>query len=178
MQDIQDAAIKDRTLRLVPESDDPAPLHMRLLPPETEPEPASPFFDIHAAWNRRRAGNALPDWHDFDFADFRGWHSRLKVSVFPDDRPDPLFRIMGETWRIVAMGNLAGVRFSEVRPKLYDRQFRDHFRAIRDQGLIGRTRGAIAGADREFLTIEVLELPYSRDGARVGGLLHCLHVHA
>lgn len=161
----------------LPETEDPAPIDMWLLPLDTEVDPASPFVDILSAWNRRRTGDQPPDWDAFDFADFHGWHSRLKISVFPDDRPDPLFRIMGESWRIVAMANLAGLRFSEVRPKLFQRQLKEHFEAIRDQAMIGRTKGAIAGLEREFITIEVLELPVARDGKRVGGLLHCLHVH-
>lgn len=163
--------------RFLPESENPPALDMWVLPLDTRIDADSPFADILAVWNRRRIDDGPPDWDAFDFADFREWHSRLKISLFPDDRPDPLFRIMGESWRIVAMANLAGLRFSDVRPKLYERQFKDHFKAIRDQEMIGRTKGAIAGLEREFLTIEVLELPVARDGKRVGGLLHCLYVH-
>lgn len=167
----------DAARSYLPESEDPSPLDMWLYPLDTRFDADSPFSSIVSAWNARRTGDGPPEWDAFDFADFRGWHSHLKVSVFPDDEPDPLFRIMGESWRLVALGNLAGVRFSEMRPKLFRRQLRDHFKAIRDGALIGRTRGKIAGISRDFISIEIMELPVARDGKRVGGLLHCLHFH-
>lgn len=160
----------------MPERDNPTPANLELLPLNTTLDPASPFATVLTTWNRRRTGAHPPEWTNFDFTDFRGWHSHLKVSVFPDERPDPLFRIMGEAWRSIAMGYLAGKRFSDVRPKIFERQFRDHFKAIRDNALIGRTRSAVSARNRGFTKIEVLELPVGRDGQRVGGLLHCLHV--
>ncbi|MDF1791312.1 MAG: hypothetical protein P1U88_05340 [Thalassobaculaceae bacterium] len=146
------------------------------MPLDTALEETSPFTDILATWNRPRRGTDLPLWSDFDFIDFKGWHSRIKVSVFPDDGPDPKFRIMGESWRIVTLGNVAGFRFSEIRPRLYHHQLREHFAALREQRMIGLTSGSIAGVARDFMSIDVLELPYTLDRQTVGGLIHCLHI--
>lgn len=162
----------------IPQDPDSGLFLTRRLPLDATLEPNSPFREIHAIWNSRRTDDGPPRWEDFDFTDFRGWHSRLKVSVFPDDQPDPEFRIMGENWRDIAMQNLAGMRFSKMLPRQFEYQFRDHFREIRDKALIGHAFGPVAAIEFGLRKTEVLELPVSRNGEKVGGLLHCLHIDA
>src|SRR3546814_19337225 len=69
---------------------------------------AAPFASLIRVWLDRRSDAGPPDWGAFDFADFRGWHSRLMTTVFPDDEPDPEFRIVGDAWRNMAGSNLRG----------------------------------------------------------------------
>src|SRR3546814_9475071 len=59
------------------------------------------------------------------------------TTVFPDDEPDPEFRIVGDAWRNMAGSNIRGRRFSQCTPRLYASQYRMHFRAIRDTGRVG-----------------------------------------
>lgn len=161
---------------LIPNDPKAEAFRMRRLPLDAVLKPDSPFHEIHAIWNGRRIDDGPPRWEDFDFTDFRGWHSRLKISVFPDDQPDPEFRIMGEKWRDLVVRNLAGLRFSEMLPGQFELQFGDHFREIRSKSLIGHALGPIAAVDLGLRQVEVLELPVSRNGEKVGGLFHCLHI--
>jgi hypothetical protein len=170
---INDSGLTNTTV--AQERDDPTPFTTRHYPLSVELPQSSPFRDVLSVWNSRRIGAEPPAWDAFEFSDFRGWHSRMIVSVFADEEPDPVFRIMGEDWRHTSFGNVTGMRFSELLPKLYGSQFRDHLRTIREQALIGHASGQAAQEGRDFLNIQVLELPVSRNGERVGGLLHCIH---
>jgi len=69
-----------------------------------------------------------------------------------------------------------GVHFSGGWPRLFDLQFRDHFGAIRQSGLIGLTEGRNAISTRNFLSIRVLELPVRAGGADVRRLIHVVRV--
>jgi hypothetical protein len=109
-----------------------------------------------------------------EFADFRGWHSRLVISDLPADEPDPLYRVIGEDFRVVSYSTEPGQRFSDRTPLLYDRQFREHFREIRDRGLIGWSVGPVAFFGREHVRLNVLELPFRDGGASVARLVHIM----
>ena len=158
------------------EASDPAPYVIAHIALDGELSPDSPFHNIHQAWARRRTGDTPPAWDTFEFTDFRDWHSRLIISVFRDDEPDPEIRITGEAWQVVGPTNLKGLTFSQLFPRLYERQFRAHFAEIRERPLIGLCRGPLAAVDRDFVHVQVLELPVARFGYRVGGLIHCLHI--
>lgn len=132
----------------------------------------TPFTPLIQVWMARRVQNPVPEWDDFDFADFRGWHSELIVSIFPDDEADPEFRIIGEGWRILQQHNGVGLRFSQVLPRLYGFQFREHFREIRDLGKVGWAAGRSPHIGRGQIPFQAIELPFRRDGNRVAGLLH------
>lgn len=156
------------------EAPDARPFDLRRLDAEEALAAAPDFASLIALWSGRRAGAAVPDWHDMEFADFRGWHSALLVSDITDGEPDPLFRVIGEDYRIVRDSSLPGQRFSELMPRLYERQFREHFRAIRDQGLLGLAVGPAALVGREHVHLRILELPFRRGGDGVRRLLHAL----
>lgn len=156
------------------ERPDAAPFRVHLLDPERAAQSAPAFAGIVALWRERQQGAAVPDWNDFEFADFRGWHAAMLVSDLPDEEPDPLFRIIGEDWRIVPLTGFAGRRFSEVMPQLYQRQMREHFRQIRERGLIGWSVGPAVQINREHLRLQVLELPFRRGGPRVERFAHVL----
>lgn len=125
-------------------------------------------------WDERRAGALAPDWSAMEFADFRGWHASMVVSDIPADEPDPVYRVIGEDFRIVSYSTEPGQRFSDRTPLLYERQFREHFREIRDQGLIGWSIGPVAFVGREHLRMKVLELPFRNGGERVSRLAHLM----
>lgn len=120
---------------------------------------------------------SIPDWSDFDFADFRGWHADMVLSIFPDpDEPDPEFRIAGETYSQIVDGPVKGTRFSDSWPRLYGVQFRRHFQAIRDTGLVGLAEGRHATMGRGHITLRVLELPCRDGGTVVARLIHGVRV--
>lgn len=157
------------------ERDDAAPLTLRRLDPGEALSAGTPFNPLIQVWLDRRTGQRPPDWDDFDFSSFRGWHRDLMVTVFPDATPDPEFRIIGEGWKLLHDSNTAGLRFSQCLPRLYDLQFRDHFQAIRDRGVIGWAAGRAPHVDREFVHFQALELPVRRGGDTVEGMIHAFH---
>jgi len=38
-----------------------------------------PFDSLVSVWRSKIDGRRIPKWSDFDFMDFRGWHSRLAI---------------------------------------------------------------------------------------------------
>ncbi|WP_161973656.1 PAS domain-containing protein [Hwanghaeella grinnelliae] len=160
------------------EEDENAPLfNLRRLPMDKVFEAAPEFSSLIGVWDgKRRGGEALPDWSRFDFVDFRGWHSDIVISCFPDAEPDPLFRISGENFNGLVNSNIAGARFSTYWPRLFGIQFRDHFQTIRDTGNIGLVEGRLAAQSRGFLTVQVIELPCRDGGDGVGRLIHGIRV--
>ena len=82
----------------------------------------------------------------------------------------------GETFTQAIDANVKGVHFSEGWPRLYNLQFREHFGAIRQHGLIGLSEGRIAMSARSFLSIRVLELPVRAGGDDVRRLIHVVKV--
>lgn len=162
------------TTSLAIEAHDADPMTTELFSPETTRFASTVFQDVIGIWRSRKGDADLPEWYAFDFADFKGWHGHLVVSWFPDDQPNPQVRIMGESWRAIYGGSITGLRFSEMKPNQYEQQFRDHFGEIRRTGQIGFTSGRSTLLDRDYLIMNVLELPVRRNGSGVGGLIHCL----
>lgn len=154
------------------EKPDAPPFLLRRFGPREALEAAPHLAPLIELWDSRRGGEAVPDWADVDFPDFRGWHSSIVVSDLPADEPDPIFRIIGEDFRIFDYTTTQGQRFSDRTPRLYERQFREHFREIRDRGLIGWSVGSAAIVGREHLRVRVLELPFRKGGPLVSRLLH------
>jgi hypothetical protein len=98
------------------------------------------------------------------------------LSVFNAEEPDPYFVLSGETFTRAIDFNVKGVHFSQGWPRLFDLQFREHFGAIRDTGLIGLTEGKVATSTRNFLSIRVLELPVRDGGDEVQRMIHVVRV--
>ncbi|MEX2630215.1 MAG: hypothetical protein WD341_09785 [Tistlia sp.] len=168
-----------RQLILAAERPDARPFELRRFEAAESALAAAPHFAfLIDLWRSRRGACALPDWADVEFPDFRGWHSALLLSDLPDETPDPRFRLIGEDYRVLQDSSLPGRRFSDVMPRLYARQFRAHFEAIRDGGLIGLTTGPAAFVGREHLHLSILELPFRAGGTGVQRLLHALRVGA
>ncbi len=152
------------------------PMDLKRLTLEEALEAAPDFRGMLDVWAGKRQGDQLPDWADFDFPDFRGWHSDIVLSVFNAEEPDPYFVLSGETFTRAIDFNVKGVHFSQGWPRLFDLQFREHFGAIRDTGLIGLTEGKVATSTRNFLSIRVLELPVRDGGDEVQRMIHVVRV--
>jgi len=160
------------------ENPDAQPLSIRRLTVEEALEASTPFDSLIRLWMDKRAGESPPEWDDFDFADFRGWHSRLAISVFPDDTADPEIRLTGEGWADLGGPPIAGVRLGSLVPRLFERQLRVHFQAIRDTGNIGLVSGTPVTVGREFVRMRIIELPVARNGKAVGGMIHGLKIQS
>ena len=150
------------------------PFVLRRFGPEQAAQAAPHLAALIRLWAERRGERALPDWSEMDFADFRGWHAAMVLSDLPADEPDPQFRIVGEDFRMVEYTTDPGQRFSDRTPLLYARQFREHFRQIRETGLIGWSVGPVAFLGREHRRVKVLELPFRNGGPAVSRLVHVM----
>lgn len=153
---------------------DAEPFVLRRLAPEQAALAAPHLAHLIRLWAERRGQQRVPIWSEMDFADFRGWHANIVVSDLPSDEPDPEFRIVGEDFRIVDYTTDPGQKFSDRTPLLYARQFREHFREIRETGLIGWSVGPAAIVGREHLRLKVLELPFRNGGTTVSRLVHVM----
>lgn len=163
-----------RALLEAAENPDAPLFELQRLRPEQAIAAAPHLRSLVELWDARRGDRAVPDRADIDFADFRGWHSAIVVSDLEGEEPDPLFRIVGEDYRIVDYGTTGGQRFSDRTPRLYEQQFRQRFAEIRDSGLIGWSVGAAAIVGREHVRLKVLELPFTNGGPQVSRLVHVM----
>jgi len=154
--------------------EDPAapPLTLQRFLPEEARGALPEFADLIDLWMARRGGAAVPDWHDMDFADFRGWHAYMMLSRFEGPEPDPLFRLAGEKVAELLQFTTQNRRVSDLAPRLYEMQFRDHFRQIREKGLIGLSSGKLPAKGRGHVTLRIVELPFRDGGDSVERLLH------
>ncbi|SMF19294.1 hypothetical protein SAMN06265365_1038 [Tistlia consotensis] len=156
------------------ENPDAEPFVLRRFGPEEAMRAAPHLAGVIRIWDERRGGRPTPDWADMEFADFRGWHPALVVSDLPAGEPDPIYRIVGEDFRIVSYTTKPGQRFSDRTPLLYERQFREHFGLVRDTGLIGWSVGPAALVGREHVRLRVMELPFTNGGQAVSRLAHIM----
>lgn len=156
------------------EDPDAPPLKVRLLRPEELRGALPEFAEIVELWLERRGDQAVPDWGGMDFADFVGWHAYLMLSRFESDAPDPTFRLVGEKVAEALQFPTQNRRLSDLAPTFYEMQFREHFRRIRDEGLIGLSSGRLPAKGREHTELRILELPFRDGGTKVERLLHVL----
>jgi hypothetical protein len=132
------------------------------------------FAPLIALWNERRGDAPAPCWSQMDFTDFMGWHPDIVMSSFEGDEPDPVYRIIGETFAQMTNVPRRGMRFSEYAPELYESQLREHFRKLRDGALIGVVEGQAAVIGFEHVSLQVLELPFRDGGERIERLVHAV----
>lgn len=75
------------------------------------PEAIGEVYDFFQIWKNKYVGGRLPAWTDFDFTDFKGWHSNMKVI----ERREP---VLGKT-RTMIMGDQYSKYWGDV-------SFKDH----------------------------------------------------
>jgi len=150
------------------------PFDLRRFSAEEAMQAAPELAALIQLWMERRRDALAPDWKEMDFVDFRGWHSSICLGQFPDDEHDPLIRLMGQEFVDLSLQEMKGTRFGTIYPRLYDLQFREHFRAIRDHGLIGLASGKVANFGRSHIHVRVLELPFRDGGPKVERTVHIL----
>jgi len=156
------------------EDPDAEPLVMQRFTPAEAKAALPDYADLIDLWLARRGTEAVPDWADFDFADFVGWHSSLILGAFESDEPDITLRLVGQDFVDAAALNAKGRRMSEVTPLLYKRQLREHFSKIRAEGLIGLTSGKTPFKGRSHVPMRIMELPFRYGGPQVTRMLHVL----
>lgn len=160
--------------RITRENPKAEPFTLRLIQPEAAVRSLPEFSDLVTLWLDRRTNTWVPDWSSVEFSDFRGWHSALVVSAFEGAEPDPKWRIVGNDYNEMAGVGNTGKRFSDVLPRLYQLQLRDHFAAIREHGLIGLSEGRLSAIDRGHIHVKIMELPFTDGDCRIERLVHAI----
>ena len=74
-------------------------------------EPFSPLVKI---WRSKFDGKRIPKWSDFDFTDFRGWHSRLAIYDISYDPFDYTVRLSGEEFNQSVGRNMIGMTQADI----------------------------------------------------------------
>lgn len=156
------------------EDPDAEPMDLRCFSGDEARAALPDFAGLIDLWNERRGSAAVPDWAGMDFADFRGWHDSIVLGVFESDEPDPTLRLAGQTYIDMTAQNPTGRRLSELAPRMFDLHFREHFREIRDKGLIGLAAGRQPLKGRSHVMLRILELPFRDGGTEVKRTVHVL----
>jgi len=80
----------EKIFRSLEEDVDSPPMDLKRLTFEEALAAAPDFQAMLHLWNSKRRGAPLPDWSDFDFPDFRGWHADIVLSVFTPTSRTPI----------------------------------------------------------------------------------------
>ncbi len=81
---------------------------------DIEPAALPGFEDLVRLWQDRRGDRAVPSWSDFDFYDFKGWHSQLGLYEISYDPFDYTCRLSGTVVDGVFGRTMTGAKGSEL----------------------------------------------------------------
>ncbi len=132
-------------------------------PLEDGPE-LKPFDRLVKLWRSKFDGDRIPRWADFDFTDFRGWHSRIAIYDVTYDPFDYVVRLSGESYNQAMGQNMKGVTRHDLLSIAVERETSDaFFKKTCTEMLIAYSNG-VNVIDREHMNVEFLELPLSDNG--------------
>jgi len=139
------------------------------------PEALPGFEDLVRLWQDRRGGRAVPSWSDFDFYDFKGWHSQLGVYDIAYDPFDYACRLSGTIVDDVFEQTMTGAKGSELAEMRVEHPATmEFYEMICSQMLIARTTGGLNVKGREHVQATFVEFPLSDDGLRATHTLEAL----
>ena len=142
---------------------------------DIEPEALPGFEGLVRLWQGKRAGRAVPAWSDFDFYDFKGWHSRMGVYEIFYEPFDYACRLSGTGLDGVFDRTMTGVKGSELAEIRVEHPATMSFYEMAcSQMLISRTSGALNVKGREHVRATFVEFPLSDDGERATHTLEAL----
>lgn len=128
-----------------------------------------PFASLVSVWRSKFDGKRIPKWSDFDFTDFRGWHSRLAIFDISYEPFDYIIRLSGEEFNSIAGRNMKGVTRNDLMAIAVEDILTDKFYEKASTEMLIAYQKGINVVDREHLAVEFLELPLSDNG------LHATH---
>ena len=134
---------------------------------DVEPQELSGFEDLVLLWNERRGERAAPAWSDFDFPDFKGWHSCMAVYDVSYNPFEYTCRLSGTSLDWLYDRNLTGVTGSGLANSGAESPDAMEFSEIAcTQMLITRTTGTINLRRFQRDPITFVEFPLTSDGHR------------
>ena len=134
---------------------------------DIEPDVLAGFEDLARLWQSKRGDRVVPSWSDFDFYDFRGWHSQIGVYEISYDPFDYACRLSGTAVDGVFERTMTGVKGSELAETRVEHPAAMEFYEMTcSQMLISRTSGGLNVKGREHIKAAFVEFPLSDDGLR------------
>ncbi|MEQ9490078.1 MAG: hypothetical protein RIM72_13910 [Alphaproteobacteria bacterium] len=123
-----------------------------------------PFASLVLVWRSKFDGKRVPKWSDFDFTDFRGWHSRIAIHDVSYDPFSYRIRLSGEEYNQVIGMNAKGLTMEQFKSIALEDELADEFyEKTCSEMLLAYTKG-INIIDRVHVDVEFLELPLSDNG--------------
>jgi hypothetical protein len=109
----------------------------------------------------------VPSWSNFDFYDFKGWHSRIGVYEISYDPFDYVCRLSGTEVDGVFEQTMTGAKGSELAEMRVEYPVTMEFYEMTcRQMLIARTSGPVNLTGREHIQATFVDFPLSDDGLR------------
>ena len=135
----------------------------REMPPDDLPR----FADVIRLWQAKRKGRIVPQWADFDFYDFVGWHGWVNIHEVNYDPFDYRVRLSGTLADELYGQSTHGYGRAEMNEIYAETEKRDEFdeHACRNL-LISFVEGPFNAVGMTFRKVEYLELPLSDNGER------------
>ena len=153
------------------------PSKNRLIGPEelTEPQTKAAL----AYWNATRGDRTMPSPADIDPVEIPRLLACLTlIEVLDEIPPDFLFRIQGETARMVLGQNRMGKRLSALKDMLgpaYAQSYA-HYSSILNEKRPRLVVSSLQALSRKLYRTEAAYLPLSRDGETVHRILVCIGI--
>lgn len=135
--------------------------------PDMDPQTLPHFAGLISTWQEKRQGRRVPAWRDFDFYDFKGWHGYLSVYDVSYDPFDWVQRLSGTEVDALFEAPLTGMTRQDRDDIAVDLANAVAFCEVTcTELLVAHTKGPLNRKDREFKSVEFLELPCSDSGDR------------
>ena len=113
----------------------------------------------------------MPAWRDFSFEDLRPWIGRLLlVDLDFSDGLDGKYRLCGCEWVAIFDSDLTGKRYKDVMAEPVRKRSEPYLSALFRERLIGYRVMSSFWFQRDFIGIEVLDLPLSDDGNKTNAV--------
>jgi len=140
----------------------------RVYPNGIESSEFGPFKHLIDLWQTKSGNNAFPTWRDFELEDFSMWWGRLSLATVLKDPLDIKFVLWGTTltdWWGIDFTNKDMENVYENRKENWENFEGPYLQALLDAKGVGLVEGDLRVIDRDFLTVQGIDLPLLKDGA-------------
>ena len=137
---------------------------------DIEPDLFPGFEYVIELWLKKKGDRRLPSWADFDFRDFKGWHSHIAVTENRYDPYDYRYRLFGSSISELFEVNYTGKWRSsfedddEAMAEDWDLEF---YEMTSRKMLISRVSGTLYWLKRSHVKLGFMEFPLSDNGDQV-----------
>ncbi len=145
---------------------------------DIEPSALPGFEDLVRLWQGKRGDRTVPSWSDFDFYDFKGWHSQISVYDISYDPFEYTTGLSGTKVDVAYDQTMTGLTGSELEDmRVEPSASMEFYEMTCRQMLISRQLGLLNFKGREHVKVTFVEFPLSDDGLRATQTLEALIVH-